>query len=106
MTVLPEFDVISTVDDREAVVQVRGELDASTAPLLRDTVSALVGDGVRAITVDCSDLEFIDSNGLHALVVSLKRLREHDGELRLRSPRPSTRKVLEIVGLAGVIPIV
>jgi anti-sigma B factor antagonist len=82
-----------------------GELDMSTAPPLRDQLLELASDGATQVTVDLSELEFVDSTGLSVLVTALKRLRQQGGDMGLRSPRPSTRKVLEITGLTEVFSI-
>lgn len=58
------------------------------------------------MTVDLSDVGFIDSTGMGALVDGLKRMREAGGGMVLRSPGPSTRKVLEITGLDQVFRII
>jgi anti-sigma B factor antagonist len=51
-------------------------------------------------------MTFIDSTGLGVIVGTLKRLREGGGDLVLRSPSRSTRKVLEITGLTRIVEIV
>ena len=96
------FDIVVVETGRAAVVQVRGELDLSTAPRLEEQLVSLADAGVLDVTVDLADLDFIDSSGLQALVAGLKRLRARGGDLGLRSPRPSTLKVLEITGLTRV----
>ncbi len=52
-----------------------------------------------------SDLEFIDSTGLHQLVIALERQREAGGDVVLRSPRPHVMRVLAIAGLSGVFDV-
>lgn len=89
----------------ECEVRLLGELDLSTAPQLRDELARLAAGGATLVTVDLSDLGFIDSTGLSVLITGLKRFRQQGGELALRSPSPSTRKVLEITGLTEVFPI-
>lgn len=86
-------------------VRLVGELDLSTAPQLRDELARLAAGGATMVTVDLSELAFLDSTGLSVLTTGLKRLRQQGGELALRSPTPSTRKVLEITGLTEVFPI-
>ena len=97
------FDMFVVKSGRTAMVQLCGELDLSTAPRLDELFASLADEGVLDVTVDLADLDFIDSSGLQVLVVGLKRLREQGGDLGLRSPRPSTRRVLEITGLTSLL---
>ncbi len=106
MTEIPEFGLSTQIDDGQAVVYVRGELDLSTAPELKATLAGLIDGHRGVITIDVAGMQFIDSNGIHALVTSLKRAQERDKTIQLRAPLPHTYKVLEMVGLAQVIPIV
>jgi anti-sigma B factor antagonist len=66
-----------------AVLRVAGEVDAYTAPQLRERVIRLLADGEVHIVVDMREVEFLDSTGLGALVGSLKRVRMQDGSLKL-----------------------
>jgi anti-sigma B factor antagonist len=96
-----------SVSGAETAYEVRllGELDMSTAPQLREELLRLVSDGATTVTVDLSELAFVDSTGLSVLITGLKRLRQQGGDLALRSPTPGTRRVLEITGLTEVFPI-
>ncbi len=96
--------VVSSADSRHEV-RLLGELDMSTASQLREELARLTADGATLVTVDLSDLAFIDSTGLSVLITALKRLRQQGGDLALRSPTPGTRKVLEITGLTEVFSI-
>jgi anti-sigma B factor antagonist len=103
--VVPDFGIDVTRTGDAAIVSVIGELDLATAPRLREEIDALVESGVCAVTVDLVRLEFIDSTGLSALVMALKDMREHGGDLALRSLSPSTLKVFQIAGLTEVFAI-
>lgn len=89
----------------EYAIHLLGELDMSTAPRLREELLRLASDGATQVTVDLSGLAFVDSTGLSVLITGLKRLREAGGDMALRSPQPSTRRVLEITGLTEVFAI-
>lgn len=82
-----------------------GELDMASAPQLRGELLGLVERGIRSVTVDLAQLDFIDSTGLSVLVSGLKRLRECGGDLTVRSPSPSARKVSEITGLNQIFAV-
>lgn len=100
-----ELHVSVSGAEPEYEVRLLGELDMSTAPQLREELLRLVSDGATMVTVDLSELAFVDSTGLSVLITGLKRLRQQGGEMALRSPTPGTRRVLEITGLTEVFPI-
>ena len=105
MTTAGQFDFTVAAADGRAEVHLVGDLDISTAPLLREGLLGVLAEGTNDVTLDMSRLSFIDSTGLSVLVGAYKRAR-HDGRaMVLRNPRPSARKVLEISGLDTVIPI-
>jgi anti-sigma B factor antagonist len=87
-----------------AVLQLTGELDAYTAPLVRDRIRELADGGVVHVIADMSRVDFLDSTGLGVLIGGLKRLREHDGSLAPVIIKSGVLKVLQITGLTGVLP--
>jgi anti-sigma B factor antagonist len=84
---------------------IRGEVDVSTSAALREELYRLIDGGARRVVIDCGEMDFIDSSGLGVLVGALKRVREKDGELVVRSLNPSARKVFEITGLTKLFTI-
>jgi anti-sigma B factor antagonist len=87
------------------VVQVGGEIDVYTAPRLREQLIDLVSGGSYDIIVDMAKVEFLDSTGLGVLVGGLKRVRAHDGSLRLVCTQERILKIFRITGLTKVFPI-
>ena len=76
---IPGFALEVTQGEADAVVRLTGELDMATAPALRSELAGLAARGVRTVTVDMAQLNFIDSTGLNVLIADLKRLREGGG---------------------------
>jgi anti-sigma B factor antagonist len=90
----------AVVDDGPAtVVTAVGEIDLAAKDALREVLSPLAGD----VTVDLSDVTFVDSSAIGVLVGAHKRLTGDGGSLRLRNPRGMPRRALEIVGLGDWI---
>lgn len=100
-----ELEVVVSSGTGGPEVRLVGELDLSTAEVVREELARLAADAPVVVTVDLADLRFIDSTGLSVLVTGLKRFREQGGDMALRSPTPGTRKVLEITGLIQVFSI-
>ena len=86
-------------------VVLTGEIDLSTARRVREALIAISNSGETNVVVDMTNVTFMDSTGLSALVGPLKRFRSMNGEIVLRSPTKGVRKVLEISGLTRVFTI-
>ncbi len=87
------------------MVAVEGEIDAYTAPQLRERLNELLEQRRYEILVDLEGVEFMDSTGLGILVGAHKRAKEHDGTVALVSTRPALLRVFSITGLDKVFPI-
>lgn len=94
----------SQVNER-TVISVAGEIDVYTAPKLRDQISELVAAGNYDLVLNLEGVEFLDSTGLGVLVGGLKRVRAHDGSLRLVCTQERLLKIFRITGLAKVFAI-
>lgn len=67
---MPNFQIIS---EGPRTFSLEGELDLATAPLLSAAVSSAVARA-GTITIDLSDVTFIDSNGVRAILRALATL--------------------------------
>jgi anti-sigma B factor antagonist len=98
-----------SLDDRQegdrTIVVVGGEIDVYTAPKLREKLIDLVSAGSYHLVVDMEAVEFLDSTGLGVLVGGLKRVRAHEGSLRLVCTQERILKIFRITGLTKVFPI-
>lgn len=89
------------------VCHVSGELDAYTAPELRDALDAeLAGDaGCATMVIDLSDLRYLDSTGLGILVGTAKRCRQAGGDLAVVCSRPNLLKIFQISGTQEILNV-
>lgn len=65
------------------VFALRGNLDALTAPSLRKEIDALMAARRINVVFDLSGLELIDSSGVGVLVGLFKRVRTHQGDVKI-----------------------
>ncbi len=80
-----------------------GELDAYSAPALRESMALLTS--VPAVVVDLSEVPFIDSAGLVALVGGIRRVRDGGGRIVVCSARRQVQKLLDVVGFGTVVDV-
>lgn len=101
------FEVEAVASGTHAIVVIRGEIDAHTAPSMKERMLDLVAQGMDRLVVDLRDVGFIESVGLGTLVAVRKRLRPSDKCLCLVLAPEQTvlRRTFEITGLDKVFPI-
>lgn len=85
-------------EDFLAVVTVAGELDAATAPELRERLHSLLDAGCAWLLLDLRQLEYIDSEGLGLLIGAARRACETGGDLALICDRPNVLRVFDVSG--------
>ena len=88
-----------------AVLQVTGEVDVYTAPMLREQIRELAAKGAVHLIADLDRVDFLDSTGLGALVGGLKRLREAGGSLALVISNPRILRIFQITGLTKALAV-
>jgi anti-sigma B factor antagonist len=88
------------------VVHVHGELDAATAPSLRLELQELIDrHGPVRVTLDLTDVTFLDSTGLSVLLGGTRRAREEGGDLIMLNPGRGLTRVFQLAGLADLFTI-
>ncbi len=90
-------------DPRTAVLRPTGRLNMVAAPALKNLVEESVADGRPRIVVDLSDVTFIDSSGLGALIAGLKATRTAGGDLRIAAVPEQVMMVLRLTNLDRVL---
>jgi anti-sigma B factor antagonist len=86
------------LDGRTCVI-LTGELDGASAPSLRESLTAFMGELARDLVLDIGELSFIDSSGLALFVEVHKTLDETGHRLTLLHPSPMACRILAIGGL-------
>jgi anti-sigma B factor antagonist len=93
-------------DGRITVVTVRGDLViGEPEALLKKTVSRLLEQGRVDLIVDLTDVGFLDSSGLGALVRALTTSQSEGGQTKLVGVGTQIRKLLEMTRLDSVFEI-
>lgn len=87
------------------IMQPSGILDSINGNQLRRDVNDAVDAGSTTILVDCELLSFMDSSGLGALVMCLKKVREANGRFFLCSVNDQVRMLLELTNMDNVFYI-
>ncbi len=100
-----DVSVTSRASGDRTVVDVTGEIDVYTAPVLREELASLIDAEHTDLVVDLSQVAFMDSTGLGVLVGALKKVRTLGGDLRLVISQDKILKVFRITALTQVFTI-
>ena len=98
---MSETPLSITVDEQAAatVVRVVGDLPASQAGVLEDTVLPLLSGPGTDIEVDLSGVTFLSSTGLSVLVQLVRRAKQAKRALRYCRPSAHIERMLRIANL-------
>jgi anti-sigma B factor antagonist len=91
--------------DGRLVIEVRGEADVHSAGHLRDRLTSRIDTGSKNLILDLSQLGFIDSTGLGALVAARNHAEAHNADLKLVCASERLLKLFRITGLVEVFAI-
>ncbi|MET3683960.1 anti-sigma B factor antagonist [Alkalibacillus flavidus] len=86
------------------VLKLSGEIDAYTAPQLKDKLLNLVEEKPK-VEVDLLKVSYMDSTGLGVFISALKLSKEKDHEFKLINLQENVYRLFNITGLNEVITI-
>ena len=96
------------IEERDGVVIARivGEVDLSNADELRKALARSMTNEAFGLVIDLSDVEYLDSAGVHVVFELRERLRNRGQELRLVVPPGAPAAgTLEIAGVPAAVSV-
>lgn len=91
--------------DDMVVIPLKGRVDAVTSPGITTQVREHITSGAHYVLLDLSEVNFLSSSGLRALLLIRKDLMTEGGELRLSSLQPQVLEVFTLTGFTQVFAI-
>ncbi len=100
-----KFDV--TKNGKATILKIRGrKLDATIAPELKAEFLILCKPkNSTKLIIDMNDVQFCDSNGLSALLIAHRTMREHGGSVHLAHVHDKVLNLMRISQLDRVFTI-
>jgi len=89
------------------VANLAGELDLSSAPHFKERVDQeLRATGAPNLVLNLRKLDFVDSTGLGAILGRMRHVTSGGGKVVLAAVSPKVLSMLEMAGLASLLPVV
>ena len=100
----PCFEVQHVACETEHTLVLTGELDLASCPALNTAVARICTDATTAVVLDMRKLTFIDSSGIHAVLLAQQLCAEHECEFLVLPGQAQVQRVFEITGLLDHLP--
>ncbi len=81
-----------------SVINLKGYLDAHTAPSLENNFSQLIDSNRFKIVVNFKDLAYISSAGLGVFMAYIEKIRENNGDIKLAGMSDKVYNIFDLLG--------
>lgn len=97
------MEITKLLEGTTLTLTISGRLDASNAQELTNTINSSLG-GVKELIFDFSNLSYVASAGLRALLMAQKKMNKQ-GSMKIRHVDETVMEVLEMTGFADLMTI-
>jgi anti-sigma B factor antagonist len=91
--------------DRPNVLPLKGEIDLHVSPIVTASLTAMIEKNPERLVIDLSDVTYIDSAGLAALIQAMQKVEDYGGKFLLAGLQETVRSIFEISRLDQVFRI-
>lgn len=102
---MKDFHIEQETRNDIQLVRLQGSLDMYSFPRLETQLNNLFQQNRYRVLLDCSQLDYIGSAGLGALMGFTKLARENNGDLKLLSVPDRIYKIIELLGFTKVLQV-
>jgi len=95
---MADFNVSSRTDGDVNLIDVKGYLDAHTAPELENEFNKLIDKKQFKVVVNFGELNYISSAGLGVFMAYVETMREHDGDIKFSNLKDDVYSIFDLLG--------
>jgi anti-sigma B factor antagonist len=103
---MSDFQVSFRANGTVNIIDVKGYLDAHTAPNLEEAFGKLIKEKKYNILVNCKDLNYISSAGLGVFMAFIEDVRAQDGDIKMSNMSPKVYNIFDLLGFPILYEIV
>ena len=81
-----------------SVIDVKGYLDAHTAPELENAFNKLITDEKFKVVVNFNDLSYISSAGLGVFMAYVETMRDNNGDIKFSNMKDNVYNIFDLLG--------
>ncbi|AKG05375.1 anti-anti-sigma factor [Salimicrobium jeotgali] len=96
---------VTKPEEKHSVMTLDGEVDAFTAPKLKQELLPLTETEGALVEVDLGAVNYMDSTGLGIFISALKSTKEHGSDMKLIHMHERVYRLFKITGLTEIMDI-
>jgi anti-sigma B factor antagonist len=87
------------------IISLYGRVDSLSSDEAEAFIEELIRKGEVLLVADLSQVDYMSSSGLRALLSSLRRVRQRHGDLSLAGLQDNLQQLLDLAGFASIFKI-
>ena len=91
------FHASYRIRDDAVIITMSGDLDATTAPVFKESVDQAVGPGAKHLVLDMRELDYLSSAGLRQLIHARQKM-DDDVQIELVGVKDRVAQTIRLVG--------
>lgn len=95
---MAEFNTSIKDQGAVSIINLKGYLDAHTAPVLENNFVSLIDKNRFQIVVDFKDLAYISSAGLGVFMAYIEKIRDNSGDIKLSGMNEKVYNIFDLLG--------
>ena len=95
--------IIKTQEENALTLTLEGRLDTMTAPELENELKNSI-DGIEALTLDLSALEYVSSAGLR-VILGAQKIMNKQGKMKITNVNEEIMDIFDITGFSDILTI-
>ena len=99
------MDISVQQSDQISIVSIAGSIDALTADQITGCIDERISSGEKHLVFDLSEVEFMSSAGLRAILGALKETRQAGGDLYLAGAQRGVAGILRLSGFSKILKV-
>jgi len=99
------MEIKKTEEKGILILEIQGDLDASSAIYLDDAIKQATTNGQNHILIDCSRMNYISSAGLGVFISHIEDFKERKGKFVFCNMQENVYSVFHILGLDKIMSI-
>ncbi len=95
---MADFNVDKRGDGSVSIIDLRGYLDAHTAPELESMFNKLIDDQKYKVVVNFNQLNYISSAGLGVFMAYVETMRNNKGDIKFTNMKDDVYNIFDLLG--------